>query len=244
MSLKIVFLGVRGSLQSDDGSNTSLLVAAEDRSLLIDCSGNLGLAVREEVDDLIITHEHVDHLYGLPSLIHQMWISGRRKTLVIHAAREVLDQVEKLIGVFDLRNKNGMFPMILQPLDLMEWGSLEVAPFQTDHTRSSYGLVITSGEVKIAYTSDTRPVKDIKPLEGAAVLITEASGCACEEEALVKKGHQSGQDAACLAALAGVEELYLVHLPDDDLKVEAIEREARDIFPGSYAARPFMEICL
>ena len=48
------------------------------------------------VSSLIVTHRHVDHLYGLPSLAHNMGLAGRRATLHVYALPETMQD-----GVFE-----------------------------------------------------------------------------------------------------------------------------------------------
>jgi len=32
---------------------------------------------------VLITHTHIDHIYALPSLLHQLWLMDRREPLVV-----------------------------------------------------------------------------------------------------------------------------------------------------------------
>ena len=73
--LNFMFLGTNGSMQGDEG-NTSLLFKGSRGTVLVDASCGLGRAVAADVDAVVLTHEHIDHVYGLPSLIHQLWLSG------------------------------------------------------------------------------------------------------------------------------------------------------------------------
>ena len=65
--LKLIFLGVNGSLQDTDSGNTSLLVTGKEGSLAVDLSCNLAAVVNAGVDAVILTHEPVSytHLYPL-----------------------------------------------------------------------------------------------------------------------------------------------------------------------------------
>ena len=82
--LSVSFLGINGSLVDRDGGNTSLLFRSPDLKILVDVSGNIAEAVDADIDSVIITHEHIDHVYGLVSLLHQLWLSGRERKLSVY----------------------------------------------------------------------------------------------------------------------------------------------------------------
>ena len=65
--------------------------------------------VNAGVDAVILTHEHIDHVYGLPSLLHQMWIAGRRKALDIYVPKGLEGLADGLIQLFGIREKKNMF---------------------------------------------------------------------------------------------------------------------------------------
>lgn len=227
--VKFMFLGVSGSLQEPGGGNTSLLFFGEKGRAAVDLSCHIAAVVRADVDVVVFTHEHIDHVYGLPSLLHQLWISGRERELRIYAPEGMKELLERLIGVFKLREKKGMFPIRILSQTEFWVGSMKIALFRTDHTAVSVGLAVTEGMEKVIYTADTRPIRKPDPLmEGADILICEASGCFEEEEELIKKGHSSGRDAAWLGARLGVKRLYLCHLPEKGK--EAVLAEAAAVF--------------
>ena len=59
-----------------------------------------------------------------------------------------------------------------------------------------------------------------------------------DEEILIKKGHQSGKDAAELAVRLAAKRLLLVHLPDSEDERRAILNEASMVFPESGIPEP------
>src|SRR5699024_10851073 len=146
-------------------------------TVLVDASCGLGRAAAADVDAVILTHEHIDHVYGLPSLIHQLWLSGRRRALdiCVPAGMEVF--VHRFLEVFSLQEKKNMFDFRIRTGRQFSVGSMEITLFSTEHTETSVGLVVREGEDRVVYTSDTRPIREILPsMAGAQVLIHEASG--------------------------------------------------------------------
>ena len=77
--LEVEFLGINGSIQERDSGNTSLIVKSDLVSIIVDVSANIQEAVKSDIDIVILTHWHIDHVYALPSLLHQLWLKGRKK---------------------------------------------------------------------------------------------------------------------------------------------------------------------
>lgn len=232
--LNVTFLGVNGSLQEPWSGNTSLLLKGQEGSAAVDLSGNVAAVAEADVDGVILTHEHIDHVYALPSLLHQLWIMGRRRELTIYLPDGMEGLVSGFIDLFGLRQKKNIYDIRLSTETAFRIGSLQITTFVTDHTAMSRGLAAEVGTDKLVYTCDTRPIREVLPvMEGARVLIHEASGLFEEEEILIKKGHSSGRDAGQLAADLGAEKLYLCHLPKGERKKAEILKEARAVFPES-----------
>lgn len=208
--IEFCFLGINGSCQELSGGNTSLLVKGREGCVAVDVSCKLAAMVEAEPEVVVLTHEHIDHVYGLPSFLHQSWLRGRKKPLriVVPSGMEYIP--EEMLNLFRLREKKGIFDITIS--DPMEFsvGSLRIKTFLTDHTDTSIGLVMEENDTRLIFTSDTRP--DLV-LPKADVLFHEASGVSADEEMLVKKGHSSGADAGMTAKEIRAEKLYLCHLP-------------------------------
>ena len=287
--LKLIFLGVNGSLQDTDSGNTSLLLMGRKGSLAVDLSCNIGTLVNAGVDAVILTHEYIDHVYGLPSLLHQMWIAGRRKALDIYVPKGLEGLADGLIQLFGIREKKNMFEIRMHTEPVFSVGTMKVTTFPTDHTKMSIGVVVEEGDViedgdvieegdviedddvieegdaiedsdaiedamedamkgrraKLVYTCDTRPLRDIPSfMEGAQVLVHEASGLSKDGETLLRKGHSSGADAGKMARMLGADKLYLCHLPRGEEAKAEILHEAKMVFEESFIPEVLREIAV
>ena len=275
--LKLIFLGVNGSLQDTDSGNTSLLLMGRKGSLAVDLSCNIGTLVNAGVDAVILTHEHIDHVYGLPSLLHQMWIAGRRKALDIYVPKGLEGLADGLIQLFGIREKKNMFAIRMHTEPVFSVGTMKVTTFPTDHTKMSIGVVVEEGDViedddvieegdaiedsdaiedamedamkgrraKLVYTCDTRPLRDIPSfMEGAQVLVHEASGLSKDGETLLRKGHSSGADAGKMARMLGADKLYLCHRPRGEEAKAEILHEAKMVFEESFIPEVLREIAV
>ena len=233
----VVFLGTNGSLQERGSGNTSLLLLSSDIRILVDVSSNVQEAVENDIDVVIVTHSHTDHVYGIPSLLHQLWLSGRKRLLTIYAPKAVIPLIDSLINAFSLRKKKNFFPLEIKEVENFQVGNTEISFFKTDHTDASIGLLFKDDKGKILYTSDTRPIKEIKEdWIDSDILIHESSGLSSDEDTLIKKGHSSGRDASTLASRIRCRRLILCHLPLRGK--EEILNEARIMFDNTILPSP------
>ena len=98
---------------------------------------------------------------------------------------------------------------------------------------------------KLVYTCDTRPLRDIPSfMEGAQVLVHEASGLSKDGETLLRKGHSSGADAGKMARMLGADKLYLCHLPRGEEAKAEILHEAKMVFEESFIPEVLREIAV
>ena len=232
--LSVSFLGINGSLVDRDGGNTSLLLRSSDLKTLVDVSGNIAEAVGADIDSVIITHEHIDHVYGFVSLLHQLWLSGRERKLSVYCHEKVIPLLEGLVKLFSLREKKNFFPLSIEKAENYQVGSTTISFFPTDHTSSSLGVLLVREGKKILYTSDTRPIKEFgSDWSEPDILIHEASGIKRDEETLIRKGHSSAFDAAEAATSLRAKSLLLCHLPKGEEKKKEILKEAKMGFENS-----------
>ncbi len=114
-SLKIHFLGTGSASPNKDRNNSSLLLEFAERSVLVDASGYPGQAIPRagvgfaQLQDVILTHAHVDHIYALPSLLSSVAsydLSGEVKILRLHGLAETLDVARRLLDIFIAPSKS------------------------------------------------------------------------------------------------------------------------------------------
>lgn len=228
--LKFVFLGANGSIQERDSGNTSLLFSDGSSSFLVDVSVNIFAAVQAQIDAVVLTHEHIDHMYALPSLLHQLWLEKRTKTLRIICPDGIRPMVNGLIDNFSIRSKKNIFDIVFETANENLVGDLNLKFFKTVHTPNSVGLVVQEGTKKVVYTCDTAPISP-QTLPTCAfnpdILIHETNSLS----AVRKPDHSGGQEAAKLAVELGAKKLILCHLPKGEAAKRAIFEEACKIYP-------------
>jgi ribonuclease Z len=244
----VVFLGTGNALPSLDRANTALAVVAAPgrRAVMIDCGGDAyrqllraGLHA-ESVSDLIITHAHIDHIGGLPSLIESFRIAGRTSPLHIYAIEQPLQVARELLRAFafELTLQHWPFPVelhLVQTGHAEQIGDFTVMPMPTDHTVPSIGMRMTAtatpdGPV-FAYTCDTRTAPMLADIaRDATFFVAEATYFQGHEEVAQLVGHMTARQAAEVAVAGEAHALALVHLSVPNTLENNVQREARTAF--------------
>ena len=92
MDLDVLFLGTAGSSPSPRRGLPATLVRRGGDRLLIDCGegtqrqlmSSVGLV---ELEELLITHFHADHVLGLPGMLKTFALRQRERSLTVHGPR-------------------------------------------------------------------------------------------------------------------------------------------------------------
>jgi len=211
--MKLIFFGTCGGIQTRINTNVTFLIVDQELSILVDASGNpvhylerAGIDPRT-LDILLLTHTHTDHIYALPSLIHNLWLMKREKPLSIIANQFTLAKAQELCTFFLLLSKENLFQ-----IDWIKDNLSGIELFPVNHSTPTSGFKIKSSTTSIVYSSDTSPCKRvIQEAKGAKTLIHEASNTSEFEDRLNSAGHSSGRQAGQVASSAGVETLFLCH---------------------------------
>jgi len=242
--MNITFFGVTGAVQSSTSSNTSLLVATADGAVLVDASGSpvqqlhaAGVSCLD-LDALVLTHSHVDHLYALPSLLHQMWLMGRTKALRVVANGQTTRDARALCELFGLRTAAWTFDVawdVVEDARLEPVNGLGLSVFPVQHSVPTIGMKFEHAGRVLVYSADTAPCpRVLEEARGAACLIHEASN---GTERMPANGHSSAAEAGDHAREAGVETLFLCHL-DSSMPPAAVLQGAEEAFPSGTVILP------
>jgi ribonuclease Z len=219
--------------------NVYMLLDSGHLKILIDCGGSPSSRLMQaglnftDLDGLIVTHHHPDHIYGVPVLLMNLWLLGRRGAFPIYGPRKTLQIIQKMLDLYEWDT----WPDFLQ-VDFCEIPLVPDTPVVSDkivsvvaspvvHMIPAIGLRMTNrqtGKV-LVYTSDT--VRDpcvVHLARDADILIHEATG--------EYYGHSTGADAARDALEANAKRLVLIHYPSVRGDPGAVLEEAKAIFRG------------
>ncbi len=249
---KLVVLGSSNAIPSLEHENTHLALVSTERTVLIDCASNPVVRLEQagvEIDsvtDIILTHFHPDHVCGVPLLLMDMWLMGRRRPLNIYGLHYTLDRVETMMGLYGWIEWPNFFTVNFcrVPADevavVFDEPDMCVYSSPAKHFLPNIGLRIELKKEKkvLAYTCDTEPCPAVFDLaRGVDFLLHEAAGNFM--------GHSSAAQAGEVARQAGVGALYLIHYPTGRYASSDLVAEASARFEGEVKlAVDFMEIDL
>ena len=247
---KLIVLGSSNAISSPDSENTHMVLVGAKRIVMVDCVNNpihrLGQAGVDfmNVTDLILTHFHPDHVSGVPLLLMDMWLRGRKRLINIYGLHYTLDRMEKLMEMYSWENWPNFFPVAFHRLpesektELMDCEEFKITSSPVRHLIPTIGLRFDfkSSQKALAYSCDTEPcVEVVRLAQGADTLIHEASGDST--------GHSSAGQAGQIAARAEVNKLYLIHYPTGEYANGDLIAEARGQFQGEvFLATDFMTL--
>ena len=125
---EICLLGTGGMLPLKDRFLTSLYIEQNGKALLVDCGEGTQVAMgmhglkMSRVEALLITHDHADHVTGLPGLLLSIGNCSRTEPLDIYLPTSCMNAVKSLMSVC------GYLPyeVALHPLSFSEAESFRI----------------------------------------------------------------------------------------------------------------------
>jgi ribonuclease Z len=248
MTLKVTVLGSSSALVTADRDNTSFGVEICNQLILVDCSGNpagklLKLGYNPaKLDMILLTHLHVDHCYGLPSIIFHMFLENRKSPLPIYAPKEECNLLIDQLKAHQIYPLARTFEVQIIPVEgecnslCFKSLDLEIHSIPTSHGRPSraYRFFSKNDNKSIVLSGDTRPIHEmIEYAAKADLLIHESTYLSEKSQFASSYFHSTAYEAATIAKLAECKALMLVHFALDEGKtVDDYKKEAESVFTG------------
>lgn len=215
------------SIASGSKGNSGLLITKK-KKILIDMGVSLKYLKEsllkhkiqvEEIDFVLITHEHIDHVRGLAMLC-------KKTCIPIHITKKSFENIKEK----DKLSGNIKFFM---PGEIFNIDEIEIETFKTPHdSMESVGFLIKSDDVSFGYATDLgfMPENIMKKIKKADMVVLEAN----YDEQMLKysdyplsirkriasnEGHLSNVDAGnCVVELIenGVSQIILAHLSENN----------------------------
>lgn len=213
----VILLGVGTAVPDKDRGHTHLVwTGSGNGPLLVDAGGATyqRLLVAgvdpQELQGIVLTHSHADHINGLPAVLFSLSLAGRRTELPIYGMLDTLTLVERMVDACGLDEHTPPVSWCaIEPGDMLDLGdSWLVHTTQTQHSRPCLALRFEniSDHRALTYSCDTAPCQEIVDLaRGSHTLIHEAT------VAEPMDAHTTPREAGDIAARAGVSSLVLVH---------------------------------
>lgn len=236
---KLILLGTSNAIPDENHENTHMVLTGGSRTVLVDCVNSPILRLRKagmdcnDLTDLILTHFHPDHVAGVPQLLMNLWLLGRRQPLDVHGLDHTLDRLERMMDDYGWRAWPDFFRVTFHRLPAQEMtvvldcDEMRICSSPVRHMIPCIGLrfEFKKKNKALAYSCDTEPCDEVVRLAaGADILLHEATG------ALL--GHSSAGQAAGVARRAEVGALYLIHYPTGRFAAGDPLAEAAEQFNG------------
>lgn len=262
--LAFTFLGSGAPPVSLRRAGPAHMVEAGGSKLLIDCGSGVSQRLvaaghaGAQIDALIVTHEHSDHLVDFYQLIVSSWHQGRKRPWRVLAPEPALANMrgqyeafarERALRIaFEKRPDATGLEVVFEELQqgpVAGLGTLALEAFLVDHkpVEPAFGLSLSANGSRIVFSGDTRLTPSLEQAaDGCDLLVCEvfidsqmpvtAGVRSAETVASVQSYHMTPAVVAGLARRAGVKALALTHLVPPGADTAALFAEVR---AGGYA---------
>lgn len=236
----LIVLGSGTALPDAERENSGYVWQSAAGLVLLDCGGSpyrrmlkYGLDPRQ-LRAIFISHNHPDHLMGLPSLLLHLWLAQHNGELLVFGNSRTIATAEAVVQAADL----GIHAITPQFQTLDDAGGRVELPFDagatfttapTYHSRPTLALRIDqAGQGSLVYGADSGPCAALVELSHHAhTLIHECTVSTPFDT------HSTPEQAATTAQNAGVQRLILTHYSPINTAPEAeVLARVATIFSG------------
>lgn len=213
--MDITVIGCWGAYPEKNEATSGYLVECGGAKILLDCGSGVLSRLQnhcalEELDAVVLTHTHADHIadaYSLEfAILVLMQIGERSKPLDVYANEADIGKL-----AFEYPNCVRVHPIRAREATTIGDARLEFS--ENVHEIPCLAVRLTSPEGKtLVYSGDTGYCEALIELSRSAdVLIVESSFYDIQTGRM--KGHLTAGEAGKIAALAGAGQTILTHLP-------------------------------
>lgn len=206
-----------------------------------------------KIDNILISHLHGDHVFGIFGILSSMSLYGRTADLHVYAPRDFASIVNFLKGHFGEGIKYNIVHHVLsckEPELIAEHRTVDVYAFPLKHGIETFGFIfrekwptdIHTGEPQrrgrsAAYCSDTAVFpEEAQWLKGMDLIYHEATYGNEMAHLAAARFHSTAAQAANVAREAGAGMLVLGHFSSRYKDLTPLLDEARAIFPATFLA--------
>jgi ribonuclease BN (tRNA processing enzyme) len=213
--MKLTVIGFWGGYPKKNGASSGYLLEHNGFNLLLDCGSGILAKLQnvlqpEELDAVILSHYHPDHIADIGVLQHARLIQGllgkKMDTLPIYGHHYDQSEFTKLT-----------YKEITKGVPFDPAASLAVGPFKitflkTDHPVPCYAMRIEAEGKVLIYTGDGSYKNELIDFcKNADLLLCECNFYGNQNGK--QAGHMTSLEAGDLAQKAVVKQLCLTHLP-------------------------------
>lgn len=231
--MKLTIIGYWGGYPGKNGASSGYLLEHNGFKLLLDCGSGVLLKLQnivqpEELDAVILSHYHSDHIADIGVLQHARLIQGMLgKTMSrLPIYGHPFNQTE----FSRLSFKQMTAGIAYDPDTVLTAGPFHISFLKTEHPVSCYAMRIEADGKTLVYTGDGAFTDELIDFS------KEADLCLCEcnfygNQEGKPAGHMNSIEAGELAQKAAVKQLCLTHLPHYG-NFQQLLGEAATKYPG------------
>ncbi|MCJ8005947.1 MBL fold metallo-hydrolase [Lederbergia wuyishanensis] len=237
--MELTVIGHWGGYPKAGEASSGYLLTHEGFNLLVDCGSavlsQLQMYIKpEELNAVILSHYHADHIADIGVLHHALligkYVSGYDRNLSIYGHSKDPD------GLSSLTYKDITTGIAYDKDNFIHIGPFKIEFIRTKHPVACYAMRITCEGKTLVYTADTSYFDELVEFSmDADVLLAESNFYKGMDGA--SAGHMTSEEAGRLAKKANVDTLVLTHLPHfgdlNQLKAEAAEQFEQEIILAS-----------
>lgn len=181
-------LGVASGWPSADRRHSSYIYQLGGAQLMIDCGEGASGAhqgmgfLPDDIDRIVFSHQHSDHVGGFSMLMQGMWVQRRRKPLVVHAPARAIPALQAWLEATLLFDQLLGFPIQWEPLvpgEEVAIGNLRLTAYASSHLAwleqsfrakypepsfEAFSFLLEGEGRRVAHSADIGAVADLEPL--------------------------------------------------------------------------------
>jgi ribonuclease BN (tRNA processing enzyme) len=243
--LRITVLGKSPAWQDADGACSGYLLEEDGACLLLDCGNGVFSKLRRfreyvEVDAVVISHLHADHILDLVPFASALTYSPRQavdeparpRLLVPEGGAAALRRLCEAAGMSAEHVEHAFAVTEYAPTDVVEVGTMRVRFHRVPHYVPTCAVDVASGNGggRFTYGADSAPNDElVRFADGTDLLMIEATLPAPEHN--VPRGHLTPAEAGEHGSKARVRRLVLTHI-SDELDERWAQAQAEKAFGG------------
>lgn len=250
--MRITVLGKSPAWQDAGGACSGYLVEADGLCLLLDCGCGVFGKLREhreywEVDVVVITHLHADHILDLVPYASALTYAPRQQPVPVgghpgtdsparprliapHGAADALRRVCGGAGMREEHVERAFALTEYGPEDTFQLGPLALRFRTVPHFLPTHAVELREGDARLTFSADSSPSEELCEFaRGTSLLLIEATLPRPEREG--PRGHLTPAEAGEHGRRAGARRLVLTHF-SDELDAEWARGEAQATFGG------------
>lgn len=225
--MKLLFVGTSSGRTSAKRYHSSILLSNNNDNVLIDTGDGIARALLSQgikfnlITDIIISHNHSDHLAGLPSLLTQMIIEKREESLNIFTHQNLIKSLKNFLNLCYIFPEKLTFELNIigfkfnQSISVCK--NIGFKARKNSHVRNKHNIntgefyfisssfLFTLNSRKVLYTSDVGTEQDLALFndQSPKIMITETT-------------HIPYEAFEEIFTTSSINKLYLTHIENEE----------------------------